>query len=59
MSKLVPRKPFSWKEAKKEAIQHMKYRQGIYEKIGRVDEAKRMKIKISMILERQAREHIG
>ncbi len=38
---------FSWKEAKKEAIKHMKYRIGIYEKGGRNMEATRLKEKLA------------
>ncbi len=42
---------FSWKEAKKEAIKHMKYRIAVYEKGGRNMEATRLKEKVKRLIE--------
>ncbi len=43
--------PFSWKEAKKEAIKHMKHRIAVYEKNGRVDQANKLKNKVKELLD--------
>ncbi len=44
-------KPFSWAEAKKEAIKHRKYRIAIYEKAGRNKEALMEKEKLKRLLD--------
>ncbi len=42
---------FSWKKSKKEAQKHMKQRIAIYEKNGRNDVAKRLKEKLTRVIE--------
>ncbi len=43
--------PFSWKQAKKDSIRHKKRRIAIYEKTGRVMEAKRLRDKVTRMME--------